>query len=225
MRHAHAQFSKPDTSNHIPYSADCITNTSESEFVVHTARPGRAPSPLLQNLIFGTDRCSGCLSRTAMPVNAETYQPQRVPGSGDSRPELGDFLGTIQFGLRGMGVAPEGSDVPNTGHHHLLIDTELPPLNEPIPSDFNHLHFGAGQTEAQVTLQPGRHILQLLLGDKNHVPHSPAVMSPRIRVVASDAKTASPAATSVKKRRHVQARSRNYHSSAAYRNYSRSRSP
>jgi hypothetical protein len=64
----------------------------------------------------------------------------------------------------------------------LLIDTELPALDQPIPNDFNHLHFGAGQTEAEVTLKPGQHTLQLLLGDQNHVPHTPPVMSSRIRV-------------------------------------------
>jgi Domain of unknown function (DUF4399) len=79
-------------------------------------------------------------------------------------------------------VAPAGIDRPNTGHHHLLIDTTLPPLDEPIPNDFNHLHFGAGQTEAIVTLSPGRHTLQLLLGDENHVPHNPPIMSKPIRV-------------------------------------------
>jgi hypothetical protein len=89
---------------------------------------------------------------------------------------------TIRFGLVNMGVAPAGIDRPNTGHHHLLIDTQLPPLDEPIPNDFNHLHFGAGQTEATVTLSPGRHTLQLLLGDENHVPHNPPVMSKPIRV-------------------------------------------
>jgi hypothetical protein len=89
---------------------------------------------------------------------------------------------TIYFGLRNMGVAPAGSDRENSGHHHLLIDTDLPPLNQPIPSDFNHLHFGAGQTEAEITLKPGEHTLQLLMGDKDHVPHSPPVMSQRIRV-------------------------------------------
>ncbi len=89
---------------------------------------------------------------------------------------------TLYFGLRNMGVAPAGSDRENSGHHHLLIDTELPPLDQPIPSDFNHLHFGAGQTQAEITLKPGDHTLQLLLGDKNHVPHSPPVMSPRIKV-------------------------------------------
>jgi hypothetical protein len=92
----------------------------------------------------------------------------------------------IHFGLRGMGVAPAGSDRENSGHHHLLIDTDLPPLDQPIPSDFAHLHFGAGQTEAEVSLPPGEHTLQLLLGDSGHVPHSPPVMSERIRVRVGD---------------------------------------
>ena len=94
--------------------------------------------------------------------------------------------GTIRFGLRDMGVAPAGLERANSGHHHLLIDTELPPLDKPIPNDFNHLHFGAGQTEAEVTLKPGTHTLQLLLGDKDHIPHNPPVMSPRIRVLVMD---------------------------------------
>lgn len=92
----------------------------------------------------------------------------------------------IHFGLRGMGVAPAGSDKENSGHHHLLIDADLPPLDQPIPNDPNHLHFGAGQTEAEVTLTPGPHTLQLLFGDKNHIPHSPPLMSERIRVTAAD---------------------------------------
>jgi uncharacterized protein DUF4399 len=91
----------------------------------------------------------------------------------------------VHFGLTNMGVAPAGTDRPNSGHHHLLIDTDLPPLDETIPSDFNHLHFGAGQTEAQITLQPGPHTLQLLLGDKDHIPHTPPVMSPRIHVTVA----------------------------------------
>jgi hypothetical protein len=95
---------------------------------------------------------------------------------------------TVFFGLRNMGVAPAGSDRENSGHHHLLVDADVPPLNEPIPSDFNHLHFGAGQTEAELTLKPGEHTLQLLMGDKDHVPHTPPVMSQRIKVkVAGDA--------------------------------------
>jgi hypothetical protein len=104
--------------------------------------------------------------------------------------KAGDTLppkATIRFGLRGMGVAPAGSDRENSGHHHLLIDTELPPLDQPIPNDFNHLHFGTGQTEADVSLPPGEHTLQLLLGDKTHIPHSPPVMSDLIRVRVTEA--------------------------------------
>ena len=106
----------------------------------------------------------------------------------------------IHFGLRGMGVAPAGSDRENAGHHHLLIDTDLPPLDQPIPNDFNHLHYGAGQTEAEVNLSPGPHTLQLLLGDKNHVPHTPPVMSERIRVVVAEA---APPSASASGGRHV----------------------
>jgi hypothetical protein len=100
---------------------------------------------------------------------------------------------TVYFGLRNMGVAPAGSDLPNSGHHHLLIDTELPPLNEPIPNDFNHLHFGAGQTQAEVNLKPGDHTLQLLFGDKDHIPHSPPVMSARIHIHVADGGAPAPA--------------------------------
>lgn len=103
---------------------------------------------------------------------------------------------TVNFGLKGMGVAPAGSDKENSGHHHLIIDAELPPLDQPIPSDFNHLHFGAGQTEAEVTLPEGEHTLQLLLGDKNHIPNTIPVVSERIKVrvvAAGKAPTASTA--------------------------------
>ncbi len=108
---------------------------------------------------------------------------------------------TVHFGLKGMGVAPAGSDKENSGHHHLLIDTELPPLDRPIPSDFNHLHFGAGQTETEVTLTPGDHTLQLLLGDRNHVPNTVPLMSERIHVHVVDAAKA-PAPTNAHAGRH-----------------------
>ena len=84
---------------------------------------------------------------------------------------------TVHFGLHGMGVAPAGTKRPNSGHHHLLIDTDLPPLDQPIPNDENHLHFGAGQTETELSLSPGPHTLQLLLGDADHIPHTPPVYS------------------------------------------------
>ena len=88
----------------------------------------------------------------------------------------------LRMGLRNMGVAPKGVDIPNTGHHHVLIDTGLPPMTEPIPNDRNHLHFGAGETEARIELPPGTHTLQLLLGDKDHVPHKPPVVSKKITI-------------------------------------------
>jgi hypothetical protein len=90
----------------------------------------------------------------------------------------------VQFGLTGMGIAPAGVEKPNTGHHHLIIDTKLSAdeLKAPIASDAQHVHFGAGQTEAMVTLPPGRHTLQLVLGDWSHVPHVPPVMSAVVTV-------------------------------------------
>jgi hypothetical protein len=88
----------------------------------------------------------------------------------------------VWFGLRHMGVAPKGVVFSNTGHHHLLIDTELAPAGEPIPSDRNHLHFGAGETETMLELPPGKHTLQLLMGDENHVPHTPPVHSKKITI-------------------------------------------
>ncbi len=89
----------------------------------------------------------------------------------------------LRMGLRNMGVAPKGAAMQNVGHHHLLIDADPPPTGEPIPSDRNHLHFGAGETEARIELQPGEHTLQLILGDHDHVPHDPPAMSKKISVI------------------------------------------
>jgi len=91
----------------------------------------------------------------------------------------------LRMGLSGAGIAPAGVDRPHTGHHHLIIDADLPPLDEPIPNDKNHLHFGAGQTEVRIELPPGRHTLQLLLGDADHVPHNPPVMSKKITITVT----------------------------------------
>ncbi len=88
----------------------------------------------------------------------------------------------VRMGLSGAGIAPAGVQKANTGHHHLLVDVELPPLDQPIPNDHNHLHFGLGQTEARIELPPGKHTLQLLLGDENHIPHQPPLYSKRITV-------------------------------------------
>jgi len=90
---------------------------------------------------------------------------------------------TVKFGLSGMGVAPAGIDKKNTGHHHLLIDLDsLPNMSLPLPNDSQHKHFGGGQTEVNLELAPGKHTLQLLLGDMNHMPHTPAVLSTKITI-------------------------------------------
>ena len=82
-----------------------------------------------------------------------------------------------------MGVAPAGVAKEGTGHHHLIVDAELPPEDLPIPANDDYRHFGKGQTETEIELSPGPHTLQLLLGDKNHVPHDPPVVSERISIV------------------------------------------
>ena len=117
------------------------------------------------------------LGATAAPPNASVYIIS--PKDGDT--VINPFR--VQFGLSGMGVAPAGVDTLNTGHHHLLIDVNEPlDPNEPIPQDKTHLHFGAGQTEALIELPPGRHTLQLVLGDWSHLPFHPPIMSDVITV-------------------------------------------
>ncbi len=111
----------------------------------------------------------------------------------------------VRFGLANMGVAPAGSVVPatahqhasNTGHHHIIIDAPLPRPDRPIPADDNHIHLGGGQTEAEITLTPGPHTLQLLVGDRNHVPNDPPVASPPITVVAVEPRISAPESAAV----------------------------
>ncbi len=89
----------------------------------------------------------------------------------------------VVFGLKNMGVAPAGTDRKNTGHHHLLIDTDvLPDLTKPLPATDMIKHFGGGQTETEIMLSPGKHTLQLLLGNYVHVPHSKPVVSKKITI-------------------------------------------
>ena len=115
---------------------------------------------------------------------------QRTPGRKEAWlyigwPNNGEVVGTrfkVWFGLRNFGVAPAGVRKDGTGHHHLLIDTDLKNPDEPIPSDKQHLHFGKGQTETILELPPGRHTLQLVLADADHVPHDPPIMSKKITI-------------------------------------------
>jgi len=91
---------------------------------------------------------------------------------------------SIKFGISGMTLAPAGDQTPNTGHHHLIIDDAIQDdaLNQPIPSDEHHIHYGKAQTGATVTLPAGTHTLQLVLGDWTHIPHKTPVMSEKITV-------------------------------------------
>jgi Domain of unknown function (DUF4399) len=115
----------------------------------------------------------------AMPEDAKVY----ILWPPDGYVTRGGFW--VRMGLVGAGVAPAGIEKANTGHHHLLVDTELPPLDREVPNDRNHLHFGLGQTEARLELPPGRHTLQMLLADENHVPHQPPLYSKRITVTVT----------------------------------------
>ena len=118
----------------------------------------------------------GLAGETAAPAGAKVYFIGLADGDTVSSPLV------VRFGLAGMGVAPAGIEKEGTGHHHLIVNAELPSLDEPIPEDENYRHFGGGQTEATIELPAGQHTLQLLLGDHNHIPHNPPVASERITI-------------------------------------------
>ncbi len=115
---------------------------------------------------------------TPAPEGASVYFIGIADGDTVSNPV------TIRFGLAGMGVAPAGTDKEKTGHHHLIINETIEgdELNEPIPADDNHRHFGGGQTEVTLELPAGTHTMQLVLGDWSHIPHNPPVMSEQISI-------------------------------------------
>ncbi len=92
----------------------------------------------------------------------------------------------VRFGIEGFGITPAGTTGKirhSAGHHHLLIDVDqLPDMDEPIPRDASHIHFDRGETEAVLSLPPGRHSLQLLLGDEEHEPQDPPLLSDKIHI-------------------------------------------
>jgi hypothetical protein len=116
--------------------------------------------------------------RTPSPAGAEVYIVSPKDGAKVKGPV------TVVFGLKGMGIAPAGVKFDNSGHHHLLIDTDSPTdMSLPLPADDHNVHFGKGQTETTLTLSPGKHTLQLVLADHLHTPHVPAVISKKITIV------------------------------------------
>lgn len=151
---------------------NCINAVLESNYNLHNRMRTMLRALIIISALFSM----GVQAQTPSPPGAEVYFISPHDGDTVSSPV------TVRFGLKNMGVAPAGVNVPNTGHHHLLIDTGLPPLNKPIPSDAHHRHFGKGQTETSLELTPGKHTLQLLLGDYAHTPHSPPVMSKQITI-------------------------------------------
>jgi hypothetical protein len=120
---------------------------------------------------------ASALARTPSPAGAKLYIASPANGAKVKSPV------TVVFGLAGMGIAPAGMKFDNAGHHHLLIDSDVPKdLSLPLPATDKLVHFGKGQTEASVTLTPGTHTLQLLLGDHNHIPFDPVVASAKITI-------------------------------------------
>jgi len=123
---------------------------------------------------------AAAIERTPAPEGAEVYIISPEDGATVQSPV------TVLFGLKGMGVAPAGVDKEGTGHHHLIVDAPLPPMDAPIPADENYIHFGGGQTQTTVELEPGEHTLQLIVGDLNHYPHEPAIVSEQITVTVAE---------------------------------------
>jgi len=160
----------------LSFSQESFMLRSFHLFLFHFLRSLRRSAVTVAASVLAVAALSPANAATPAPEGAEVYFISPQNGQTVSNPVL------IRFGLKGMGVAPAGIDLPNTGHHHLIINRPQPKAGEPIPTDDNHRHFGAGQTEASLTLPPGRHTLQLVLGDFAHTPHVPPVVSRTITI-------------------------------------------
>ncbi len=134
----------------------------------------RIATCILASLVSAT--AAVAQDRTPSTSGAVAYIVSPADGDSVSSPVI------VQFGLDGMGVERAGVEKEGTGHHHLIVDAEAPAMDEPIPADKNYIHFGGGQTEVEIELPPGEHTLQLLLGDYNHIPHDPPVLSEQITI-------------------------------------------
>ena len=143
---------------------------------------------MLGSVLAATMFVGGVVAQTpapAAPAVARSKSPEGARVYFIS-PKNGDTVAqkfTVQFGLKGMGIAPVGINQPNTGHHHLLVDlAQMPDMSKPLPANDNIRHFGAGQTEVDLTLPPGKHTLQLVLGDYLHTPHEKPLVSDKITI-------------------------------------------
>ena len=140
-----------------------------------TAVNSAAPTAPMR-VTVSTPTLSAGYEKVAAAAGSRLYFINLKNGDGVASPVL------VQFGLSGMGVAPAGIEKAGTGHHHLLIDVDAIDVNAPIPNSDQLRHFGTGQTEVTLPMSPGKHTLQLLLADQNHIPHHPPVMSERITI-------------------------------------------
>lgn len=155
----------------VPAAEESMADKSMAEAPAEPAaetatEPAAAPEPAAEPAV----------ERTPAPAGAKVFFILPQDGATVHAPVA------IEFGVEGMDIVPAGDDQPHSGHHHLLIDTKLDDYNAPIPSDAQHKHYGGGQTEAAVGLTPGQHTLQLVLGDKNHIPHDPPIESEIITI-------------------------------------------
>ena len=136
------------------------------------AAPAAAPPAAAPTAPAPAAAPPAALTRKPAPAGAMAYIIEPVDGARVASPVR------VVFGLKGIGVAPAGVDRNDAGHHHLLVDTGMPSnLALPLPNDEQHRHFGGGQTEVELTLPPGRHTLQMVLGDHLHIPHDPPIAS------------------------------------------------
>ena len=119
---------------------------------------------------------SHLMSRTQSTEDARVFFVMPADGEVVSNPFL------VEFGLAGMEILPAGDNRPDSGHHHIIIDTELPTFDLPIPADEHHVHFGDGSSKTELTLSPSQHTLQLLFADYQHIPHNPPVFSEQITI-------------------------------------------
>ncbi len=122
------------------------------------------------------EEAAPALPRTPSPEGARVFFISPADGDTVTSPVA------IEFGIEGMTVAPAGVEEAASGHHHLVVDAEIPDLGLPIPKSANYIHFGDGSTATSLELEPGEHTLQLILGDHLHIPHDPVVHSGVIRI-------------------------------------------
>lgn len=144
--------------------AACSRDAGDPEPAADTSAASETPPPATS------------LPRTPAPDGARVWFVTPADGDTVSNPIV------VEFGAEGISIVQAGVDEPASGHHHLIVDADLPDLSLPIPANDNYIHFGDGSTRSQRTLSPGTHTLQLLMGDHLHIPHDPPVISDIITI-------------------------------------------